>query len=60
MLVKTNIHAGDKIILEQANGSIVGQYSGGGIATNLSVIDQTNYIYLTIIKGGGHAWGHLK
>jgi hypothetical protein len=58
MQVKTKIQAGDKIIIEQSNGSIVTQSAGSG--ANLSLVDQGNYVYLTIIKGGGHAFGHSK
>lgn len=58
MQVKTDIRAGDKIIIEQINGTVVTQVAGSG--ANLSVVDQNNYLYLTIIKGGGHAYGHTK
>ena len=58
MQIKTGIQAGDKIIIEQTNGSIVAQSAGSG--ANLSFVDQGNYVYLTIIKGGGHAYGQLK
>jgi hypothetical protein len=58
MQVKTGIQAGDKIIIEQSNGAVVTQSAGSG--NNVSIIDQNNYVYLTIIKGGGHAYGKLK